>query len=93
MNYCNRCACDPNYCDLPPSQETPLWKPLIDARCSEFAQCVHNVSSARACCGGFWGSGLNIVSSVLFQKRELTEVFGELGEFCAKLGEFTLPHK
>ena len=30
------------------------------------------------------GNGRNTVSRVLFQKRELTEFCGKLGEFCEK---------
>ena len=33
------------------------------------------------------GNGRNTVSRVLFRRRELTEFYGKLGEFCAKLGE------
>ena len=40
------------------------------------------------------GNGRNTVSRVLFHKRELTEFWGKLGEFCEKkLGEFALAHK
>ena len=46
----------------------------------------------------FWGSyslgnGWNTVSRVLFRRRELTEFYGKLGEFCEELGEFALAHK
>ena len=33
------------------------------------------------------GNGRNTVSRVLFRRRELTEFYGKLGEFCEKLGE------
>ena len=39
------------------------------------------------------GNGRNTVSRVLFRRRELTEFYGKLGEFCEKLGEFALAHK
>ena len=39
------------------------------------------------------GNGRNTVSRVLFQRRELTEFYGKLSEFCEKLGEFALAHK
>ena len=39
------------------------------------------------------GNGRNTVSRVLFRKRELTEFYGKLGEFCKKLGEFAFTHK
>ena len=39
------------------------------------------------------GNGRNTVSRVLFRRRELTEFFGKLGEFCPQLGEFALAHK
>ena len=39
------------------------------------------------------GNGRNTVSRVLFRRRELTEFYGKLGEFCEKVGEFTLAHK
>ena len=39
------------------------------------------------------GNGQNTVSRVLFRKRELTEFYGKLGEFCKKLGEFAFTHK
>ena len=39
------------------------------------------------------GNGRNTVSRVLFRRRELTEFYGKLGEFCEKLGEFALMHK
>ena len=38
----------------------------------------------------FLGNGRNTVSRVLFRRRELTEFYGKLGEFCEKLGEFAL---
>ena len=41
----------------------------------------------------FLGNGRNTVSRVLFRTRELTEFWGELAEFCEKLGEFALAHK
>ena len=53
----------------------------------------------RASKTGFWrarsiqGNEWNIVSRVLFRKRELGELCGKLGEFCEKLGEFVLTHK
>ena len=40
----------------------------------------------------YLGNGRNAVSRVLFRKRELTEFWGKLGEFCEKLGESAL-HK
>ena len=39
------------------------------------------------------GNGRNTVSRVLFRRRELTEFWGKLGEFCEKLGEFAFTHK
>ena len=42
---------------------------------------------------GFLGNGRNTFSRVLFRRRELTEFWGKLGEFCEKLGEFALAHK
>ena len=42
---------------------------------------------------GLLGNGRNTVSRVLFRRRELTEFYGKLGEFCEKLGEFALAHK
>ena len=41
----------------------------------------------------FMGNGQNTVSRVLFRKRELTEFYGKLGEFCEKLDEFAFAHK
>ena len=43
--------------------------------------------------GDHLGNGRNIVSRVLFRRRELTEFYGKLGEFWGKLGEFALAHK
>ena len=37
--------------------------------------------------------GWNAVSRVLFQRRELTEFCGKLGEFCQELAEFAFAHK
>ena len=39
------------------------------------------------------GNGRNTVSRVLVRRRELTEFYGKLGEFCEKLGEFAFAHK
>ena len=42
---------------------------------------------------GELGNGRNTVSRVLFRRRELTEFYGKLGEFCDPHGEFALAHK
>ena len=50
------------------------------------------ISPLFSFCGKL-GNGRNTVSRVLFRRRELTEFWGKLGEFCEKLGEFALAHK
>ena len=59
--------------------------------------CAHLRSSALICVflrtTTFVGSGRNTVSRVLFRRRELTEFWGKLGEFCEELGEFAFTHK
>ena len=41
---------------------------------------------------GFW-EGFSQTGGVLFRKRELTEFYAKLGEFCEEFGEFALAHK